>query len=201
MLMRKFIVACVLALLAATAIAEDKKAVVLGSGERVVLHDNGTWTQAVEEPAGISDDIAVSPELVKNPKTPDEALTIYDTTLLHRDINYRKAITLALHYKNKSAKRVTGVVSHVKITNAFGKTILSKTFEDETSVEPGKLHKADTYWHFDDNPFIAGEAYDLLWAAVDNNTAKVSTKVMKVVFEDGTTVSAKAAAPAVKRKK
>lgn len=195
---RSSIFACVF-LLAATGHADTRIAIAQDSGEKVELHDDGTWKPITEQPG--QDKPQSDSTLTSNPKTPDEALSIYDTQLNRREYNYSDTVTFKINYKSRSAKRIIGVYSNATFSNAFGKTVHVQNFEDEIVIEPGQMTNADSFWTFKNNPYIANEPYDHLWQGVDNNTIKVKTKILKVVFEDGTVVEANKAKKSTTKKR
>lgn len=129
------------------------------------------------------------------PKKPSDAVDIIDITMNHRQLNYRDAVTMAIQYRNKTTKRIVGIVVRVTATNAFGKPVLSDLFEDEVVIEPGKLSSKDQYWHWDDNPYIKNEPYDRMAIPVQNDSIKTKASVLKVIFADGTKVEATTPAP------
>jgi hypothetical protein len=172
-------------LLAGIAVAEET--VTTKSGMKILLKDNFTWEyldptlmNAPEE----QDTIAQTQKI--NVKTAEEAVTIWDKSLMRTDGDYKKSVGLYLHYKNNSNKRIVGVVVKVSIQNPFGKVVLNKTYEDEVVLAPNERASNENYWAYEDNQFINGEPYDLLWQMADNGTAKIITKVIKVIFADGT---------------
>jgi hypothetical protein len=154
-------------------------------GKRVLLKDDYTWeyvdtTQITEKPKHV------------NIKYAEEAVTIWDKLLLRRKSEYeQKEVRLYLHYQNNTDKKIIGVVVKVNILNPFGKSVLNNTFNDEIVLEPNERIRNDTYWIFKDNPFIDDEPYDRMWQMAENGTAKINAQVLKVVFDDGTILTAK----------
>lgn len=128
--------------------------------------------------------------LNSSPKKPSDAVDIVDITMNHRELNYSDAVTMAIQYRNKTTKRIIGIVVRVTATNAFGKPVLSNLFEDEVVIEPGKLSSKDQYWHWKNNPYIQNEPYDLMAIPVQNDTIKTKANIIKVIFADGTKVEA-----------
>ena len=183
--MRSYFLLGTIFLLAGIAVAEET--VTTKNGMKILLKDNFTWEyldptlmNAPEE----QDTIAQTQKI--NVKTAEEAVTIWDKSLMRTDGDYKKSVGLYLHYKNNSNKRIVGVVVKVSIQNPFGKVVLNKTYEDEVVLAPNERASNENYWAYEDNQFINGEPYDLLWQMADNGTAKIITKVIKVIFADGT---------------
>ena len=60
----------------------------------------------------------------------------------------------------------------------------------------------NAYWKYEDNPFINGQPFDLMWQMAQQGTAKIETKVLKIVFTDGTLLESKPKTkrPAAKKK-
>lgn len=162
--------------------------VTLENDKKVILRDDKTWDYTEESDV---------PQAKQNIKYANEAVEVWDHSIELTEVNYSKSVALHLHYKNNTDKKVVGVVTHVTVINPFGKTVFENTFEDEAVIEPNERMRNDTYWHFDDNPFISGQPYDLMWQMAQNGTAKIVAKVKKVVFADGSVLAAK---PAMKKK-
>ncbi|MEN6641034.1 MAG: hypothetical protein ABFE08_01175 [Armatimonadia bacterium] len=179
--------AVAMSLIGAPCLAVEGIAVVQGTGERIQVKQDGTWA-LIEGPAAQSESV---PELTALPRTPDEALKITETNLELRHIDYRDTVTFNMGYQNKSAKKIVGIVTNVSFANAFGKVVHSQDFRDETVVEPGQTLKPDGYWTFKNNPFIADEIYDRMWQGVKNGTIKTTTKIVKIVFDDGSSLEPK----------
>lgn len=169
------------------AVASAQEIVTRKDGTKVQLNPDNTW-QLVKP----STSIPVS-EL-----TPEQALTVWDTTLIEDEHNYNRAVKLSLHYWNQTDKKVVGIKVKYDIKNAFDKLILSNTVEDEAVLEPSEKQRSTSFWVFPNNQFINNEPYDNLWQLAKNGTGKVQTKVLKVIFEDGTVLDA---ARGSKRKK
>lgn len=161
---------------------------VTNDGRKVMLKNDGTW-QFVEknnEASKKSDGL---------PHSVQDAVEIWDTSLQHWEQDamkgrYHNSVALAFHYYNKTGQKVIGVVVHCTIRNAFDKVMFDKTFEDEIIVKPGERLRNTTYWIMKDNEFINGQAYDLLKMSALNDTARIKTKILKVVFADGTVIKA-----------
>jgi hypothetical protein len=129
--------------------------------------------------------------ITKYIKFAEDAVEVWDKSINLTEVNYQDAVALHLHYKNNTDKKVIGVAVFVSITNAFGKVVYQNTYEDEVVIEPKEQLRNDTYWHFDNNQFISGEPYDYLWQMAQNGTAKISTSIRKVIFEDGSILYSK----------
>lgn len=100
------------------------------------------------------------------------------------DIAYDR-IELKLAYRNDTAKTVVGIVHGYKVTNVFGETIVTGQDNLDIRIEPHSTVASDTYYYWNDNPFITGEPYDRLAGPVSNGTWKVEDTVQKVFFADG----------------
>lgn len=153
-------------------------------GRKVLLKDDQTWEYIKEE-------TPQTPVVAVNAKYAEEAVEVWDTSLVKMRRDFSDIVALYLHYKNNTTKKVIGVSVYVSITNPFGKVVFEHTYDDEVVIEPLERMKNDTYWYFEDNPFISDEIYDRLWQIAQNGTAKIKTKVMKVIFEDGTVLKGK----------
>ena len=154
-------------------------------GTQIIVKDDFTWSFSATAEANDTS------EIKKPIKYAEEAVEVWDKSLTLTEVNYSNAVALYLHYLNKTDKKIIGVSVYVAIMNAFGKTVYQRTYEDEVVLEPNEKLKNDTYWHFDDNQFISGEPYDLMWQMAQNGTAKISASIRKVIFEDGTILTTK----------
>lgn len=182
-------IALIALLISMHAYGAEQTATIDGSSKKVTLHEDGTW-ELLPEPAIV---------LIDKPTSISSAVTVFDTTILTKEVNYRQAVTLAIRYENHTSKRVTGLLASLVVKNGFGAVLHSATLQEDIAIEPGEKTAGDTYWHWDDNQFIKGEPYDKMWQAVSSNTAKVEVKVVKVVFEDGTIL--KSSSPSATKKK
>ncbi len=149
---------------------------------------------AAPSPSAVIAPTAAEPEpskpLISKPKTPDQAVVIFNAALNIEEINFRDAVTLRLDYENKTNKRIIGVSVRVIVKNAFGKETLNTKLDDEISIPAGGMTGNVSPWYWQDNPFIKDQPYDKMAASVQNDTAKITTKILKVIFEDGTSVTA-----------
>jgi hypothetical protein len=159
--------------------AQDQTATVDGTGKKVSLHENGTWQPLPDAPV----------KLIDQPKDLSSAVTVADTTIMLREVNYSQAVTLSVSYKNHTSKRVTGLLVNLVVRNGFGDVLHTQTLKDDASISPGERTESEAFWHWDDNQFIHGEPFDKMWQAVNNNTAKVEVKILKAAFDDGTVLA------------
>lgn len=150
-------------------------------GKKVLLKDNYTWEYYR----------TLKSTDTSNVKYAEEAVTVWDKALLRKDAEYEKRLGLFLHYQNNTDKKIIGVIIKVDILNPFGKIVYNTTYEDEVILQPNERLKNDKYWVFSDNQFINDEPYDRMWQMADNGTAKINTKILKVIFDDGTILNPK----------
>ena len=167
-----------------------QESVTLQSGQIVELHEDFTWEysrlkKASPEKAEENQEEAS----VDMPDTAEEAVEVWDTTFNDNKVDNDNAVRLYIHYKNNTSKKVVGVSVMIKITNSFGKTLFEASDDDEVSLRPGERMRNDTFFVWKDNPNNTGEPYDKMWQAARNGTGKVSVKVRKVIFEDGTVLT------------
>ncbi|MBU0700042.1 hypothetical protein KKE26_01905 [bacterium] len=196
-------IALIAALISINAYAEDQTATIDGTGKKVAIHENGTWEALPAQPqhpmaAGMelhengTWKALPKPEvkLIDQPKDLASAVTVFDTTMVVKKVNYNESVTLAIRYENHTSKRATGLVASIVVKNGFGNVLYATTLQEDVAIEPGAKTSGDMYWHWDDNQFIKGEPYDKMWQAASSNTAKVEVKILKVIFEDGTILKA-----------
>ncbi len=150
-------------------------------GKKVLLKENYIW-EYIE---------SVKSTDTTNVKYAEEAVTVWDKALLRKDGEYEKRLGLFLHYQNNTDKKIVGIIIKVNILNPFGKIVYNTTYEDEVILQPNERLKNDKYWVFSDNQFIDDEPYDRMWQIADNGTAKINTKILKVIFDDGTILNPK----------
>ena len=172
----KFVIAFVFTFFSTDLISVEYQTA-LEDGRKVILRDDKTWD--------FVDTSTTSAPLI-TAKYAEEAVEVWDKSLTLQEVNYQDSVALFLHYKNNTNKKIIGLSVHVNILNPFGKSVSERTYDDETVLEPGQTLKNDTYWHYNDNPFISGEPYDLMWQIAKNGTAVIKTKIRKVIFADGT---------------
>lgn len=156
-------------------LALDQTAIIEGSGQKVILHENRTWDVAPSEDS--------PPPMVLNKAT--DAVEVVDSSIGVEEVNYINVISLTTKYRNKSDRKITGISFRVTITNSFGKKLLETKLDDEISLSAGATGGSDGSWQWKDNPYIQNEPYDLMWPSVNNGTATVKIEPIKVVFSDG----------------
>lgn len=91
-------------------------------------------------------------------------------------------------FKNETGKVVVGFRFKASFVSAFGDEIFSFDGESSERVGTSKSSTAETYYFFEDNPFIANEPYDKLKIFQAAGTGRVTTKVTAVVFDGGEVV-------------
>lgn len=149
--------------------------------------------------ATTSSGLPASSIVTADPKDAEEAVTVWDTQLLHERGEYgRNAVHFYLHFENRAPKRVVGILTKVTIKNAFGRVVVEETFENEVSLAPGSKERSATFWKFEDNKFINGQPYDLLWKAAQDGTASVDVKILKVILEGGVVLTPAKTSPTKK---
>lgn len=168
----------VLGFLMLSGVVAAEEIVTRKDGVQIILKDNFTWEQV--KSTGIAE-----------VKYSEDAVTVWDKALLRADGDYNKRLGLFLHYQNNTDKKIVGITVKVGILNPFGKSVFSTTYEDEAVLEPNEKQKNDKFWTFEDNPFIHDEPYDKMWQMADNGTAKIETKILKVILADGTILTPK----------
>lgn len=159
-------------------------------GKEVLLKDDGLWQY-------------ITP-LHENIKYAENAVGVWDKSLtLHEGEYSNKFVALQLHYRNNTEKKIIGVTVFISIKNPFGKVVSEDTYEDEVIIAPNEQMRNDTFWRFEDNPFIDGQPFDLMWQMAKYGTAQIETKILKVIFEDGNILESnpKNISPSLKKNK
>jgi len=139
-------------------------------------------------------------KLIEQPTDLASAVTVFDTTMVVKKVDYSEAVTLTIKYENHTSKRVTGLVVSFVVKNGFGNVLHMATLQEDIAIEPGAKTDDESDWYWSDNPFIKGEPFDKMWQAAYNNTAKVEIKILKAVFEDGTILKANTSQQIKKKK-
>ena len=123
---------------------------------------------------------------LKEPKWAEDAVTIWNSRLLHHRGKYgTNSVRLFIDFHNLTNKRLVGVLTKTTVKNAFGRKLLSTTFENELNLAPGERNKTETFWSFEDNQFIKGELYDRMWKTADDGTATIEHSIRQVILEGG----------------
>lgn len=102
---------------------------------------------------------------------------------------FNDRVELVPSFKNTSKKTVVAVAHTVSITDAFGDKIVDGESKLDIKIPPGKTVVSETFYTWEDNPFIKGEPYDKLIGPVSTGTAKATLNVTKVIYFDGTSES------------
>lgn len=158
------------------------------NGDRVLLRDDHTWV-GLENATGFATASRLND--AKLICRPNEAVEIWDKSLSLANVNNRNTVALCIHYLNNASKKVISVTVNVAVFTSFGKLLFQRMYEDIVTLQPGERLRNTTCWHFDDDPYVPGEPYDLLWKVAQKGTAKMAISVRKVVFEDGNVLAEK----------
>ncbi|AUW46841.1 hypothetical protein [Rhizobium leguminosarum] len=102
---------------------------------------------------------------------------------------YHSRVELAPTFKNTSKKTVVAIAHTLTVTDAFGDKIVDGESKLDIKIPPGKTAASETFYFWDDNPFIQGEPYDKLTGPVSTGTAKATLLVTKVIYSDGSSES------------
>ncbi|NKK37641.1 hypothetical protein GFL72_23865 [Rhizobium leguminosarum bv. viciae] len=102
---------------------------------------------------------------------------------------FNARVELVPTFKNTSEKTVVAIAHTLTVTDAFGDKIVDGESKLDIKIPPGKTAVSETFYFWDDNPFIQGEPYDKLTGPVSTGTAKATLIVTKVIYSDGTSES------------
>jgi len=173
-----------LLLLGTCGLAFPDEIVTRANGQKILLKDDSTWEAVAETTT-----TCIMPSASKKTiSSPEEAVEVWDKSMLLIDAKCGKAVALYLHYCNHTDKKVIGVTVSFAIENAFGAVVFEDTVNDEAALEPYEKKRSTTFWRFADNPFLVDEPYDKMWEMAQNGTARIHTKILKVIFDDNTTL-------------
>jgi hypothetical protein len=89
-------------------------------------------------------------------------------------------------FHNGTKKTVVAIEHTLAITDAFGDKVINGSSKLDIKIPPGKTVESESFYYWDDNPFIPNEPYDRLNGAVNTGVAKAEMVVSKAVFSDGT---------------
>ncbi|MCA0000916.1 MULTISPECIES: hypothetical protein [unclassified Mesorhizobium] len=98
---------------------------------------------------------------------------------------YNPRIELRLRFKNSSSKLVVAIGHSVVIRDAFGDTIVNQDGKLDITIPPNKAVDSESFYYWEDNPFISNEPFDKMVGAVQEDTAKVDVRVTRIVYKDG----------------
>jgi hypothetical protein len=170
-------------LLCMTAHVFSGEIVTRANGQKILIKDDNTW-EAVTEKSPECNSFAPGKDIA----LPEDAIEVWNKALCLIDADKGKAVALYLHYSNNTDKKVVGITVYFAIENTFGDIAFEDTVKEEVVLEAYEKKRSDTFWRFSDNPFLVDEPYDRLWQIAQNGTAKIHTRIIKVIFEDGTTL-------------
>jgi hypothetical protein len=88
-------------------------------------------------------------------------------------------------FLNETGQTITGFRFRTVFRSAFGEEVYSFDGESNERIETDQTSSATTFYFFEDNQFIANEAYDKLLVFEASGTGTVETTVTAVVFESG----------------
>ncbi len=151
---------------------------VLKDGKKILIKDNFTWQY-------------VQSNNSQKVKFAEDAIRVNNIWLAEDDQDYDKGIALYWSYTNLTDKKIVGVEITTEVVNTFGKVVYSDTHEDEHVIEPNTEETGGHGYRFSDNQFINDQPYDRFVSLVQNGTAKFNTRILKVIFEDGSIITCK----------
>lgn len=99
---------------------------------------------------------------------------------------FNPRIELRLSFNNSSEKAVVALAHTLVVRDAFGDTIVSQNGKLDITIPPHKTAESQSFYYWEDNPFIPDQPFDNMIGPVNERTATVEIKVTKVVFKDGT---------------
>lgn len=135
-----------------------------------------------------------NPSPVLTPASAPISMTDVQLRIQMKDVSsriYHNRLEVVPTFKNMSDKTVVAIEHTLKMTDAFGEAVVDSTSKLDIKIPPKKTVQSETFYFFEDNPFIYDEAYDKLSGSVSNGSAKATMTVVKAVFSDGTTASYK----------
>lgn len=134
--------------------------------------------------------------LVEAPRVPgsakaDAPVSFVSAELRHQDEDFDRSVfnpRVELHpvFRNDSDKTVVGISHRMIVRNAFGDVLVQGEDNLDIRLAPGATAKSETFYFWEDNPFIHDQPYDRLSGPVGSGTAKAEITVLKVVYSDGT---------------
>ncbi|PDT47431.1 hypothetical protein CO661_11850 [Sinorhizobium fredii] len=98
---------------------------------------------------------------------------------------YNPRVEAILTFRNDSKKTVVAVEHTLIIADAFGEKVIDGSSKLDIKIPPGKTVRSETFYYWQDNPFMSGEPYDRLYGPVGTGVAKATIAVTKAVFSDG----------------
>ena len=174
--MKKYLVLILVVLFSVGIFADET--VKTADGKKVLLKSDGTWEYVKIEPTAL--------------KYAGEAVTVWDSSFILLDKGEDdRSVRLYVHFNNLTDKKIIAVQVHVNVKDSFGNDVFDNSIEDEIIILPNERKKSETCTSWDDNPFMNDEFFDRTWTLAKNGTAKITCKILKVVFEDGTVLKAK----------
>jgi len=143
--------------------------------------------------AGIFADENVKTSDVNVIKSIKDAVAIWDSKL---DIEYEKycnRLKLYIHYQNFTEKKIIAIEVYIKIADSFNNGLLRDITQDEVILKPKEKKKSNAFITFDCNTFgdDSADRFNRICILAENGTAKITFKISKVIFEDGTVLKAK----------
>jgi vacuolar-type H+-ATPase subunit H len=101
---------------------------------------------------------------------------------------YKEHVRAFFTFRNNSNKSIAGIQFEAEFLDSFGTSLYRAQLQLEQRIPAGSTSRADSYWYWEDNDFVADQPYDKMHSAAGAETLKVKTKIKKVSFADGTVV-------------
>lgn len=164
---RLLIAASVIGLLAAGPVLADET-VTTTDGRSVLLKDDGTYEVMAATKANWQDYLAHAGGHLKQV-----------------DQKFKKVIQYMPNFSNISDKPIIGIKFTTVFKDSFGEDIKKINGTLEQKIESGKTSRTKLFYVFEDNQFINGETYDVLYSFVRSGTGSRTVDVTAIVFEGG----------------
>lgn len=91
--------------------------------------------------------------------------------------------------RNVSERTIVGIEFNTRYLNVFGDVLNSGRIMIEDSFRPSQRNPQWTYAYYENNPYIADQAYNRIVSSLSAGTLRIPIAVTRIAFEDGDIVS------------
>ena len=146
-------------------------------GKKVILHNDGTWK--FENPAEDAKFNLV--EFV------DARFEAHERHYAREEKPFEAHVRGFFQFQNNSDQKVVAIKYKFSLVDAFDEILYDSIVKDNIIIEPGKRNSRDAYYYWEDT-FENDDIYDKIIGPASSGNLKVKTKIIMIVFDNGTKI-------------
>jgi hypothetical protein len=125
--------------------------------------------------------------------SPYVQLTSISATRLAKDYEasrYSDSVVISPVFKNVGSRTIVGLRGYLSVLDAFGNEVYGFNFRNDDKILPGHDSGPGGY-SFEENQFDEEDPYHKMVPLIDAGTAKYTTRITQIAFDDGSVLPKK----------